>query len=86
MRTLILVIDSLINLLLGFGLLLFPPALVRFLGIPATDTVFYPSIFGAVLIGIGIALFLLAFFAIGIIGGLVTGDFTWEQLLENRTE
>jgi hypothetical protein len=58
MRKLLLVIDSAINLLLGSVLLLFPPAIVRLLGVPATETTFYPSVFGAVLIGIGIALLL----------------------------
>ena len=58
MRRLLLLIDSFINLLLGFVLLLFPPAIVRFLGVPPSETVFYPSLFGAVLIGIGFALLL----------------------------
>ena len=58
MRKLLLMIDSVINLLLGSVLLLFPPVIVRFLGVPATETTFYPSVFGAVLIGIGIALLL----------------------------
>jgi hypothetical protein len=58
MRKLLLIIDSAINLLLGSVLLVFPPAIVRLLGVPATEITFYPSIFGAVLIGIGIALLL----------------------------
>ena len=35
---------------------LFPAGLVSTLGLPATNTSFYPSILGAVLFGIGIAL------------------------------
>jgi hypothetical protein len=58
MRKILLIIDSLINLLLGFILLLFPPVIVRFLGVPPAETTFYPSVFGAVLIGIGVALLL----------------------------
>ena len=34
---------------------------------------------------IGVALLLLAFATIGIVGGLLTGEFTWEELLQNRT-
>lgn len=52
----LLLLDSGVNLLLGTLLLLFPASLVEFLGVPDTDLAFYPSILGAVLIGIGIAL------------------------------
>jgi hypothetical protein len=58
MRRFLLVVDSVINLLLGFLLLFFPPGIVRFLGVPPAETAFYPSILGAVLVGIGIALLL----------------------------
>jgi hypothetical protein len=51
-------IDSVVNLLLGLVLLFFPPILVRLLGVPPAETAFYPSILGAVLVGIGIALLL----------------------------
>jgi hypothetical protein len=55
-RNKILVIDALINLLLGMLLVLFPKNVVLFLGIPDVANAFYPSILGAVLIGIAIAL------------------------------
>jgi hypothetical protein len=52
----LLVIDGVINLILGTLLLLFPAGIVELLGLPFTDTNFYPGILGAVLFGIGIAL------------------------------
>jgi hypothetical protein len=52
----LLVIDAIINLVLGVLLLLFPAGVVELLGLPLTNTNFYPSILGAVLFGIGIAL------------------------------
>lgn len=52
----LLVIDAVINLLLGVLLLLFPAGIVDLLGLPPTDTNFYAGILGAVLFGIGIAL------------------------------
>lgn len=48
--------DAVINLALGALLLVFPTGLVSALGIPAAEPAFYPSILGAVLFGIGIAL------------------------------
>lgn len=57
-RNLLLRIDAAINLLLGVLLLFFPERLVEALGIPATEQSFYPSILGAVLFGIGVALLL----------------------------
>ena len=57
-RSLLLTIDSLINLLLGALLLLFPRDLISFLGIPEPGSAFYPNILGAVLFGIGIALWM----------------------------
>ncbi len=53
-----LAIDSLLNLLLGALLVVFPRDLVSFLGIPQPGSAFYPSILGAVLFGIGIALWM----------------------------
>jgi len=47
-----------VNLILGVLLLLFPVGIIEILGLPPTNTLFYPSILGAVLLGIGIALFL----------------------------
>jgi hypothetical protein len=52
----LLLVDAAINLALGIILLAFSPAVVRFFGLPATRQHFYPSILGAVLFGIGIAL------------------------------
>ena len=57
-RSLLLTIDSLINLLLGVLLVAFPRDLISFLGIPEPSSAFYPSILGAVLVGIGIALWM----------------------------
>ena len=57
-RSLLLTIDSLLNLLLGALLVVFPRDLVSFLGIPQPGSAFYPSILGAVLFGIGIALWM----------------------------
>jgi len=51
----ILLIDALINLILGVLLAVFPRNVVEVLGVPDTDATFYPSILGAVLIGIGMA-------------------------------
>jgi len=52
----ILIVDAVINFLLGVLLLLFSPPLVAWLGVPASSTSFYPNILGAVFIGITIAL------------------------------
>ncbi len=54
-RALVLFVDGFINLLLGVALLCFHPV-ADWLGLPASDTAFYPTILGAVLFGIGIAL------------------------------
>ena len=53
----LLTIDCIVNLLLGILLLMFPIGIIGFLGLPQTNTNFYPSILGAVLFGIGLALF-----------------------------
>ena len=53
---LLLLIDAIINLVLGVLLMFFPSSLVEALGVPRADSAFYPSILGAVLFGIGIAL------------------------------
>ncbi len=55
-RSSLLVTDAAINLGLGLLLVWFPDSLVQILGVPATDSGFYPAILGAVLFGIGIAL------------------------------
>ena len=53
----ILLVDSFINLLLGVVLLAYSDPVIQFFGLPETDPRFYPNILGAVLFGIGIALF-----------------------------
>ena len=55
-RSKVLIVDSAINLVLGILLIAFPPAVVQVLGVPMVEQAFYPSILGAVLFGIGIAL------------------------------
>lgn len=52
----LLLVDAAINLALGVILLTFSPAVVRLFGLPPAQQHFYPSILGAVLFGIGIAL------------------------------
>ena len=54
--SLLLAFDCIINLLLGFLLLLFPAGLVDYLGLPFTGNYFYTSILGGIIFGIGIAL------------------------------
>jgi hypothetical protein len=55
-RSQLLIIDAIVNLALGGLLLVFPRPLVSFLGVPLAASAFYPSILGAVLVGIGLAL------------------------------
>jgi len=52
----LLVIDGIANVILGVVLLCFPRQLLALLGLPLPDTLFYASVLGAVLAGIGIAL------------------------------
>ncbi len=52
----LLLVDAVVNLILGVVLLLYPVGIVKLLGLPPTNTYFYASILGAVLFGIGIAL------------------------------
>lgn len=52
----LLLIDGIINLVLGALLLLYPLGSARFLGVPASDSSFYPTLLGAVIFGIGVAL------------------------------
>jgi hypothetical protein len=54
----LLFIDCIVNLFLGVILLLFPFGIIEFFGLPPTNTHFYPSILGAVILGIGFALLL----------------------------
>lgn len=55
-RSTILLIDALVSLVLGVVLVAFPKSLVELLGLPPTETTFYPRLLGAVVIGIAIAL------------------------------
>lgn len=57
-RLRLLAIDSIINVVLGVCLLALPRQTIAFFGLPATDTYFYVTILGAVLLGIGIALWI----------------------------
>ena len=57
-RERLLLINGVINLILGIMLLIFPSSLVTFLGVPEPQISFYPNILGGVLLGIAIALFL----------------------------
>ena len=54
-KTLILV-DAIINLLLGVILLSYSDLVVQFFGLPLTRDTFYPNVLGGVLFGIGLAL------------------------------
>jgi len=57
----LLIIDGIVNLLLGILLLLFPFGLAPLLGVPVPNNHFYPTILGAVLFGIGVALLIDAY-------------------------
>ena len=52
----LLLIDGVVNLILGLVLLLYPAGIVELLGLAPTATFFFVIILGAVLFGIGIAL------------------------------
>jgi hypothetical protein len=52
----LLVLDGIINLVLGILLMLYPLGMASFLGLPQTRYDFYPTILGGVLFGIGLAL------------------------------
>jgi hypothetical protein len=55
-RNYLLIVDGLVNLLLGVLLLSFPLGIATILGVPVPIINFYPLLLGAVLFGIGIAL------------------------------
>jgi hypothetical protein len=57
-RNPVLLIDALINLLVGVVLLAFRPSLAEAFWIPQAEQSFYPTILGALLFGIGLALLL----------------------------
>lgn len=59
-RKMTLLIDSIVNLILGI-LLVFFPYFYRIIGAPESNTNFYPIILGAIFIGIAIALLIEAF-------------------------
>jgi hypothetical protein len=52
----LLLIDGVVNLILGLLLILYPVGIMELLGLPPTETYLYAIILGAVLFGIGIAL------------------------------
>ena len=52
----LLLIDGIVNLLLGMLLLLFPFGVAQVFGVPQANSNFYPTILGAVIFGIGISL------------------------------
>ena len=64
----VLLVDAAVNLALGVLLLGFSDAIVGFLGVPASDQLFYVNILGAVLFGIGIALILEYYRPKGLVG------------------
>ena len=53
----LLLIDAIINLILGVLLVLYSQDLATFFGVPYTSNYFYPTLLGAIFIGITIALF-----------------------------
>ena len=54
----LILVDSIINLFLGIILLAYSEPIIYFFGLPISDSNFYPNILGAILFGIGIALFI----------------------------
>jgi hypothetical protein len=57
-QAILLAVDGYVNLILGVLLLLFPFGPVELLGVPGSDTNFYPTLLGGILLGIGLALFI----------------------------
>jgi hypothetical protein len=57
-KNLLLIIDGIVNLILGGLLLFFPAQLMKAFELPEVATFFYVNILGGVLFGIGIALLL----------------------------
>ena len=56
MNSKLLEVDGIGNVLLGLPLILFPRAVLQFLGLSATGGTLFPVILGSIFIGIGIAL------------------------------
>jgi hypothetical protein len=52
----LLLIDGIVNLVLGALLLLFPIGIAEFLSVPIPESYFYATILGGVIFGIGVAL------------------------------
>ena len=77
-RKLILLIDFIINLILGVLLLAYSNKLAEYLGVPKAESSFYPNILGGVFVGIALAL-LIEFFnksdritsGLGLLGAIV---------------
>ena len=67
-----LLLDALVNLVLGIALLFFRTT-ASVLGIPGASSAFYPTILGAVLFGIGLALLLETYRGSGELVGLGLG-------------
>ena len=73
-KNLLLLIDGIVNLILGVLLLLFPFGIADLLGVPYSGNSFYPTILGSVLFGIGLALLIERFNThngLGILGAIV---------------
>ncbi len=56
MKQKVLLVDAIINYILGILLIIYPTKLIRFIGIPEATHPFYRSVLGAVLCGIALAL------------------------------
>lgn len=57
-QKIILRVDGIINLILGILLLAYSKELADFLGVPESESSFYPNILGGVFVGIALALFI----------------------------
>jgi hypothetical protein len=77
MKSTLLTIDGIVNLVVGALLLLFPAGIPRLLGLPSVQHYFYTTVFGGVIVGIGLALFIELFFGnqhtrgLGLAGAIV---------------
>ncbi len=56
MQKTLLLVDAVVNLVLGSLLILYPRGLVDVLGMPPLTTTFFPRVLGGVLLGVGVAL------------------------------
>lgn len=57
-QKIILLIDGIINLILGILLLVYTKELANLLGVPKAESSFYPNILGGIFVGIALALFI----------------------------